>query len=93
MYIVSQKGSGRPIGRPVILDDDYKEFIVDLVDDQPSLVLDQMMEGLAASFINLEFSKAALYNFVTKNCKISLKRAHFHLVDRNSSEKIKARKK
>lgn len=88
-YIARKEGSGRPVGRPALLDDGHKKFIVD---DQSSLVLDQMMESLTASFIELEISKTALYNFVTKNCKISLKRAHFHSVDRNSPEKSKARK-
>ncbi|KAG1474854.1 hypothetical protein G6F56_000093 [Rhizopus delemar] len=91
-YISRKEGSGRPAGRPALLDDSHKKFIVDLVDDQPSLVLDQMTESLTASFIELEISKTALYNFVTKNCNVSLKRAHFHSVDRNSLEKIKARK-
>jgi hypothetical protein len=62
------------------------------VDDQPSQVLDQLMESLTAPFIELEISKTALYNFDIKNCNISLKRAHFHSVDCNSLEKIKARK-
>ncbi|GAN06739.1 conserved hypothetical protein [Mucor ambiguus] len=90
--IARKEGSGRPAGRPALLDDSHKKFIVDLVDDQPSLVLDQMMESLTASFIELEISKTALYNFVTKNCNISLKRAHFHSVDRNSLRKIKERR-
>lgn len=59
-YIARKEGSGRPAGKPALLDDSHKKFIVDLVDDQPSLVLDQMMESLTASFVELEISKTAL---------------------------------
>lgn len=91
-YIGRKEGSGRPVGRPALMDERHKTHLVDLIDEEPSLVLEQMMDSLTASFIDLEISKTALYNFVTKECKISLKRAHFHSVDRNSPEKIKARK-
>lgn len=74
------------------MDDRHKTHLVNLIDEEPSLVLEQMMDSLTASFIDLVISKTDLYNFVTKECKISLKRAHFHSVDRNSPEKIKARK-
>ncbi|KAI7861490.1 hypothetical protein BDF14DRAFT_1887119 [Spinellus fusiger] len=55
-------------------------FIARKEDDQPSLVLDQMMKSLRTSFNDLEISKTALYNFVTKN------------FDHNSPEKIKNQK-
>ncbi|CEP20029.1 hypothetical protein [Parasitella parasitica] len=91
-YITRKKGSGRPVGRPALLNDRHKAHLVDFIDKEPALVLDQMMESLTASFIDLEISKIALYRFVTKECKISLKKAHFHSVDRNSPDNIKARK-
>ncbi|KAK4509679.1 uncharacterized protein ATC70_006981 [Mucor velutinosus] len=74
------------------MDDRHKTHLVDLIDEEPALVLDQMMDSLTAEFIDLEISKTALYNFVNKECKISLKRAHFHSVERNCLEKITARK-
>ncbi|KAG1084320.1 hypothetical protein G6F42_021837 [Rhizopus arrhizus] len=74
------------------MDDRHKTHLVDLIDEEPSLVLEQMMDSLTASFIDLEISKTVPYNFVTKECKISLKRAHFHSVDPKSPGKIKARK-
>jgi hypothetical protein len=80
-------------GRPAIMDDRHKTHLVNLIDEEPALVLDQMMDSLTAEFIDLEISKTALYNFVTKHCKISPKRAHFHSVERNCMENITARKK
>jgi hypothetical protein len=49
------------------------------------------MASLIEQFAGLEIGKTALYNFVTKKCRISLKRAHFHSVERNCSEKIEER--
>ncbi|CAO0801114.1 unnamed protein product [Mucor circinelloides] len=90
--MIHKGANGRPVGRPALMDDHHKTHLVDLIDEEPSLVLEQMMDSLTASFIDLEISKTAPYNFVTKECKISLKRAHFHSVDRKSPGKIKARK-
>ncbi|GAN04370.1 conserved hypothetical protein, partial [Mucor ambiguus] len=87
-----QTYTARKEGRPAIMDDRHKTHLVDLIDEEPALVLGQMMDSLTAEFIDLEISKTALYNFVTKECKISLKRAHFHSVERNCLEKITARK-
>ncbi|CAO3701945.1 unnamed protein product [Rhizopus stolonifer] len=90
-FVERRTGGGRPAGRPPILDEEHKEFLVNLIDEKPSIVLDEMMENLTDQFSSLQIKKTALYNFVTKKCNISLKRAHFHAVDRNSPEKIQAR--
>lgn len=84
-------GSGRPVGRPAKLGPEHETFLTELVDEQPSLVLDQIMDSLTNQFTGLQISKTGLYTFVTKNCRISLKRAHFHSVERNSPEKIENR--
>lgn len=80
MYTERKEGSGRPKGWPPKLDYCHKKLVIDLVNDQFSLVLDQTMENSTVSFIDLEISKTALYNIVTGNCKISSKRVHFILL-------------
>ncbi|KAI8885342.1 hypothetical protein K501DRAFT_165265, partial [Backusella circina FSU 941] len=62
-YTSRKEGSGRPVGRPALMDDRHRTHLVDLIDEEPALVLDQMMESLTATFIDLEISKTALYNF------------------------------
>ncbi|KAG1255894.1 hypothetical protein G6F68_010039 [Rhizopus microsporus] len=86
-----KKGSGRPVGRPSALREEHEQFLKELIDDKPSLVLEEMMDSLTSKFVDLSISKTALYNFVTKKCRISLKKAHFHSVERNSPEKIQER--
>lgn len=62
-----------------------------MIDEKPGVVLDEMMESLASQFIDLEISKAALYNFVTEKYNITLKRAYYHSTERNSPAKIEER--
>ncbi|KAG1451631.1 hypothetical protein G6F56_008036 [Rhizopus delemar] len=68
--VKEKRDNGRPEGRPAILNEDYQKHLVELIDDNPSLVLDEMMESLTSQFEDLEISKTALYNFVKKECKI-----------------------
>ncbi|CEG80207.1 hypothetical protein RMATCC62417_14576 [Rhizopus microsporus] len=87
--IERRKGCGRPMGRPPILKVEHEQFLKELVDDKSSLVLEEMMDNLTSQFKDLSISKTALYNFVTEKCRISLKEAHFHSVERNSPEKFR----
>lgn len=80
-----KKGSGRPVGRPPILREEHKQFLKELIDDKPILVLEEMMDNQdnqTSKFEDLSISKAALHNFITKKCGISLKKAHLYLVER-----------
>ncbi|CEP10365.1 hypothetical protein [Parasitella parasitica] len=88
--IARKKGSGRP-GRPSKFNEEHQRFLVNLIDENASIVLDEMMDSLTAQFADLQVSKAALYNFATEKCAISFKKAHFHSVERNSPEKIEER--
>ncbi|KAG1488698.1 hypothetical protein G6F46_012114 [Rhizopus delemar] len=89
-----EKGGARSavkMGRPALLNDIHKDYLISLVDEKPSIVLDEMMGSLTAAFADLKISKSSLHEFVTENCRISLKRAHFHSIERNSPQKIEER--
>jgi transposase len=43
-----KEGCGRPRSRPTILNEEHQEHLIDLIDENPSLVLDQMMESLTS---------------------------------------------
>ncbi|KAG1453846.1 hypothetical protein G6F56_007469 [Rhizopus delemar] len=64
-----KKGSGRPEGRPAILNEDYQKHLIELIDNNPSLVLDKMMESLTSRFEDFEISKTTLYNFREIVCR------------------------
>lgn len=52
--IQRRSGSDRPPGRPEKLGAEHEKFLVDLVDENPSLVLDQMLKQLTDQFAGLE---------------------------------------
>ncbi|KAG1472540.1 hypothetical protein G6F56_001477 [Rhizopus delemar] len=78
-------------GKPATFNDTHKEYLVSLIDEKPSIALDEMMEDLTSQFTDMRISKSFLYEFVTKKCNISLKRAHLHSMERNSPQKIEER--
>jgi plasmid replication initiation protein len=49
------------------------------------------MERLRQTFKDLKISKNTLYNFVRKDCNLTLKKACFQPIKRNSEEKIHER--
>ncbi|KAG1167029.1 hypothetical protein G6F71_009625 [Rhizopus microsporus] len=78
-------------GRPRILRDEHKQVILEYIDENPSAVLEQVMERLLQKFQDLKVSKSTVYNFVRTECNLSLKKAQFQPVDWNSEEKIQER--
>ncbi|CAO3678949.1 unnamed protein product [Rhizopus stolonifer] len=89
--VMGEAKSGAKKGRSAILNDTHKEYLVSLIDEQSSLVLDEIVNGLVSQFVDLKIFKTALYEFVTEKCQINLKRAHFYSVERNYPEKIEER--
>ncbi|KAL1936649.1 hypothetical protein VTP01DRAFT_783 [Rhizomucor pusillus] len=77
--------------RPRILHEEHKKVILECVDENPSIVLEQLMEQLLQRFQGLKVSKATLHRFVKNECNLSLKKARFQPVDRNSEAKIQER--
>lgn len=84
-------GSGRPVGRPLKINSEQKEYLVNLIEEKPGIVLDEMMEGLTSQFTDLDISRSSLYKYVTTHCGVSVKRALFRPAERNSDTKIEAR--
>ena len=78
-------------GRSRILHEEHKQVILEYIDENPSVVLEQVMERLLQKFRDLKASKSTVYNFVRTECNLSLKKAQFQPVDRNSEEKIQER--
>jgi transposase len=89
--IIQRKTAQNSVGRPPSLGEEHRIFLVDYIDKKSSLTLDEIMDDLSARFMDLSISKTAVYNFVKEKCRNSLKKVHFHSVERNSSENIKRR--
>ncbi|KAL1933910.1 hypothetical protein VTP01DRAFT_8000 [Rhizomucor pusillus] len=78
-------------GRPRILNEEHTKLILECVDENPSIVLEQLMERLLQIFEGLKVSKTTLYRFVKNECNLTLKKARFQPVDRNSEAKTQER--
>ncbi|ORE07710.1 hypothetical protein BCV72DRAFT_325665 [Rhizopus microsporus var. microsporus] len=78
-------------GRSRILQEEHKQVALEYIDENPSAVLEQVMERLLQNFQDLKVSKSTVYNFVRTEYNLSLKKAQFQPVDRNSEEKIQER--
>ena len=81
----------RKTGRLRIPNQEHKKVILECIDTNPSIVLDDMMKHLRQVFTELKVSKSTLFDFVTKHCNLSLKKARFQSIDRNSEKKIQER--
>ncbi|KAI8384163.1 hypothetical protein BD560DRAFT_312782, partial [Blakeslea trispora] len=51
-------------GRPLTLNSEQKGYLVNLKEEKPGIVLDEMMEGLKSQFTSLEVSSSSLYKHV-----------------------------
>ncbi|CEG76001.1 hypothetical protein RMATCC62417_10962 [Rhizopus microsporus] len=76
--------------RSHILQEEHKQVILEYIYENPSAVLEQVMERLLQKLQDLKASKSIVYNFVRTECNLSLKKAQFQLVDRNSEEKFRS---
>ncbi|KAG1452272.1 hypothetical protein G6F55_008764 [Rhizopus delemar] len=81
----------RKTGRPRILHEEHKNTILECIDENLSVVLDEIMKKLKQIFTELKVSKSTLFDFVKKHCNLSLKKARLQPIDRNSEEKIQER--
>ncbi|CEP19756.1 hypothetical protein [Parasitella parasitica] len=71
-----------------ILSKEYKTVIINFIDANPSASIVEVTEHLLNQFDNLKVSRSTVYNFMKSECKLSLKKADFHSVERNSPAKI-----
>ena len=78
-------------GRRRILGEEYKQFLLKYIDENPSAVVTEVAESLAQNFVGLNVSRSTVYNFMTTECNLSIKQAQFQPVERNSEEKIQQR--
>ncbi|ORE00840.1 hypothetical protein BCV72DRAFT_218409 [Rhizopus microsporus var. microsporus] len=78
-------------GRSRILQVEYKQVILEYIDENPSAVLEQVMDQLLQKFQDFKVSKSTVNNFVRTECNLSLKKPQFQPVDRSSEEKIQER--
>ncbi|KAI9282316.1 hypothetical protein BY458DRAFT_552534 [Sporodiniella umbellata] len=83
--------NGKQVGRKCILSKEHKTVIINFIDASPSASIVEVTEHLLNQFDDLKVSRSTVYDFMKSKCNLSLKKADFHSVERNSSAKIEER--
>ncbi|KAI9013756.1 hypothetical protein CLU79DRAFT_768611, partial [Phycomyces nitens] len=69
----------------------HKTAVIDFIDANPSAAVVEVAEHLLNRFNDLKVSRSTVYNFMRSECNLSLKKADFHSIERNSPAKIEER--
>ncbi|KAG1048522.1 hypothetical protein G6F43_009093 [Rhizopus delemar] len=72
------------------LKEEHYVFLTDLVDENPSINVEQALEQLISKFDGLQIGKSAVHNFITKDMRFTFKRAAFRSLKRNNESNIEA---
>jgi transposase len=62
-------------GRRRILGEEYKQFLLNYIDENPFAVVTEVAESLAQNFVDLNVSRSTVYNFMITECNLSIKQA------------------
>ncbi|CEG74426.1 hypothetical protein RMATCC62417_09650 [Rhizopus microsporus] len=77
--------------RACVLTEEHKMTVVNFIDTNPSAAVVEVAERLLKRFNDLKVSRSTVYNFMRSECNLSLKKADFHSIERNSPTKIEER--
>ncbi|KAG1466937.1 hypothetical protein G6F56_004600 [Rhizopus delemar] len=58
-------------GRRRILGEEHKQFLLNYIDENPSAVVNEVVESLKQNFEGLNVSRSTVYNFMTTRCATS----------------------
>ncbi|KAG1050496.1 hypothetical protein G6F43_007232 [Rhizopus delemar] len=74
--------------RKCILTEEYETTVINFIDANPSATVVEVIELLLKRFHDLKVSRSTVYNVMRNECNLSLKKADFHSIERNSPAKI-----
>ncbi|OAD75185.1 hypothetical protein PHYBLDRAFT_167503 [Phycomyces blakesleeanus NRRL 1555(-)] len=73
------------------LQEEHKEFIIDLFDKNPQTRVKDVVVSLERSFANFSLKETSVRNFMTNECNLSFKRATLQTKERNSGKTLQKR--
>ncbi|CAO3663721.1 hypothetical protein G6F70_002427 [Rhizopus microsporus] len=74
-----------------MLQQEHKEYIINLYDQRPDARVVDVIEGLTKSFENFNSKETSVRNFIRNERNLSFKRATLHPEERNSDDKLQQR--
>ena len=73
------------------LHEEHQAFLTDLLDENPSINIEQGLEQLTTKFDDLKVGKSAAHEFIRDDVEFAFKRAAFYSLKRNDEGAIEAR--
>jgi transposase len=80
--------SCKKAGRKRNLTEEHKMTVINFIDTNPSATVVEVIEHLLKRFHDLKLSRDTVNNFMRREYNLSLKKADFHSIERNSPAKI-----
>ncbi|KAI9358966.1 hypothetical protein BD770DRAFT_296139, partial [Pilaira anomala] len=75
----------------LILEDKHKNFLLELIDEKPSLVMSEIIDEMTKAFPTFDISKSVLHKHMNNNWKISFTKADRNIDEQDTLEIIKER--
>ncbi|OAD67154.1 Homeodomain-like DNA binding domain-containing transcription factor [Phycomyces blakesleeanus NRRL 1555(-)] len=88
---MSAASAAKQLGRRCILIEDHKMTVINFIEANPFASVVEVAKNLLNQFHDLKVSCSTIYNFMRSECNLSLKKADFHSIERNSPAKIEER--
>lgn len=81
----------KQVGRKCILGKEHKAAVINFIDANPFASVVKASKHLLKRLGAFKAQHSTLYNFMRSECNLSLKKAGFHSIERNSPTKIEER--
>lgn len=77
--------------KSLILEDKHKDFLLELIDEKPSLVISEIIDEMTTAFPTFDISKSVLHKHMNNNWKISFTKVDRNIDEQDPLENIKER--
>ncbi|KAG1489538.1 hypothetical protein G6F49_012200 [Rhizopus delemar] len=88
---IFEKQTNKDKQKTGMLQQEYKEYIINLYDQNPQARVVDIVESLTKSFENFSLKETSVRNFMKTECNLSLKRATLRSSERDSEDKLRQR--
>lgn len=85
---VLEPNNRKNVGRPAVLNEVHKKYIIGIYDDNLSARPDQATNSLANEFAGLKIGEIAVYYFMKSECNLTFLKSIIHSAQKNNSDNI-----
>lgn len=88
---IFEKQTNKDKQKTGMLQQEHKEYIINLYDQSPQACVVDIVESLTKTFENFSLKETSVRNFMKTECNLSFKRATLRSGERNSEDKLRQR--